>query len=176
MGLRTSEYLICDAILFVVMAICEVPSGIIADHIGRKKALVLSQIAICIGMIILLLVPSYVGAIVVALIFGVFGALESGVSESILYETYESCNSIQQYEYIQAKTGGIAFIVSIAYAVASGYIADYNLIVPVILDLIVCLLALVASILLLEDTKTYDKKNKISLPTKKEMNNAIYVI
>ena len=59
MGLSTSEYLVCDSVLFVVMAICEVPSGIIADYIGRKKALIISQVAVGIGMLLLLTVPSF---------------------------------------------------------------------------------------------------------------------
>ena len=176
MGLSTSEYLVCDSVLFVVMAICEVPSGIIADYIGRKKALIISQVAVGIGMLLLLTVPSFAGAVLVALIFGFFGALESGVSESILYETYEKGNSIEQYEYIQAKAGGVAFIVSIVYAIASGYLVEYKLVLPVILDLVVCIIALLASLMLLEDSKNYDKAEKISLPTKNEINNTIYVV
>ena len=174
MGLSTSEYLVCDSVLFVVMAICEVPSGIIADYIGRKKALIISQVAVGIGMLLLLTVPSFAGAVLVALIFGFFGALESGVSESILYETYEKGNSIEQYEYIQAKAGGVAFIVSIVYAIASGYLVEYKLVLPVILDLVVCIIALLASLMLLEDSKNYDKAEKISLPTKNEINKRVF--
>lgn len=38
MGLSVSEYLFCDALLFMIMAIVEIPSGMIADYFGRKKS------------------------------------------------------------------------------------------------------------------------------------------
>ena len=65
---------------------------------------------------------------------------------------------------------------SIVYAIASGYLVEYKLVLPVILDLVVCIIALLASLMLLEDSKNYDKAEKISLPTKNEINNTIYVV
>lgn len=174
-GLTNFEYLICDSVLFIIMAIVEMPSGIVADYIGRKKALVISQIAIIIGMVILMFSSSFIEAVVVACIYGVFGALESGVAESILYETYELNKCTEKYEYLQAKTGGIGFVISILYSVASGYLVEYMITLPVILDLVVCILSLISSIMLLEDNKKYDTK-KISLPKKAEVKNVIFII
>ena len=37
MGLNTSQYLFCDSLLFLIMSVCEVPSGLISDYVGRKK-------------------------------------------------------------------------------------------------------------------------------------------
>ena len=176
MGLSISQYLLCDSLLFVIMAICEIPSGVIADYIGRKKMLVISSFAICFGMVILLTIPNYIGAIIVAVIYGVFGALQSGVSQSILYETYESCNSIKQYEYTQSKASSVGFIISIVYAIISGYMVEYNLALPVLLDLAICILSILASVLLLEDNRNYSKKESMVLPNKKDIHNVIYVI
>ncbi|WP_026504378.1 MFS transporter [Butyrivibrio sp. NC3005] len=175
MGLTTSEYLICDSILFIIMAICEMPSGIVADYIGRKKALVISQTAIIVGMIVLIISASFWGAVIVACIYGIFGALESGVAESVLYETYELNKCKDEYEYLQAKTGGIGFVISILYAVASGYLVEYKVTLPVILDLAVCVITLIASVILLEDYKKYDNKT-IDLPNKSEVKNVIFII
>lgn len=176
MGLSPSQYYACDSLLFVLMAISEIPSGLISDYFGRKKMLVLSQISISIGMVVLLTVPSYEGAIVVAFIYGFFGALQSGNAESILYETFENYKNIKQFEYIKAKIGGYAFIISIAYSLSSGYLADYKLALPVILDLVVCVALLLATIILLKEPKDYSRGKRKALPEKKEISNVINVI
>lgn len=127
MGLNTSQYLFCDSLLFLIMSVCEVPSGLISDYVGRKKMLIISQLFICLGMMILLFVPSYTGAVIVSIIYGIFGALQSGNSESILYEIYEKHNNIKYYENIQSKSRSVGFIFSIVYAVISGYVIEYKL-------------------------------------------------
>lgn len=106
---------------------------------------------------------SFIEAVIVECIYVVFGALESGVAESILYETYELNKCTENYEYLQAKTGGLGFVISILYSVSSGYLVEYMITLPVILDLVVCILSLISSIMLLEDNKKYDTKI-ISLP------------
>jgi MFS family permease len=70
------------------MAIAEIPSGMIADSIGRKKVLIFSKVAIIFGMLLLLITKSFIGAIIVAVIYGIFGAMESGVIGSSLYELF----------------------------------------------------------------------------------------
>lgn len=175
MGLNTSQYLFCDSLLFLIMSVCEVPSGLISDYVGRKKMLIISQLFICLGMMILLFVPSYTGAVIVSIIYGIFGALQSGNSESILYEIYEKHNNIKYYENIQSKSRSVGFIFSIVYAVISGYVIEYNLALPVILDLIVCIILLIFTIILLDDSN-YSKKEIIILANKKDIHNVIYII
>lgn len=176
MGLTVSEYLFSDSLLFIIMALCEVPSGIIADFIGRKIVFTISQVAICIGMLMLILVPSFKGAIIVAIIYGVFGALRSGVSESILYETYERVNKLKDYEYIRSKSISLSFVVSIIFSILSGYIVEYNLILPIVLDLLMCIFILILTILLLEDDKEYNQKKKLLIPSKEEVDNVINIM
>jgi len=177
MGLSTSQYLLCDSILFFVMAFVEIPSGMIADHFGRKKIIIISKLAICIGMVMLLTIKNFYGALAVAILYGVFGAMESGVAQSIFYEIYESDNSLDEYEGIQAKASSIGFMVSIVYATIGGRIAEINIAFPVILDLIISLISLVGIVFLLEDKRQYaNSLNKMNAPSKEEVHNVIYII
>lgn len=176
MGLTTAQCLFCDALLFFIMAIAEIPSGMIADHFGRKKTAIVSKSAICIGMLILVLVNSYNGAIIVAIIYGIFGALGSGIEESIYYEIFEGDNSIDELEFIQARTSGIGFSVSIVYALAGGFLGDVNIVIPVVLDLVVTIVTLMALIFLLEDHKKYKMHEKMNMPSKNELANVIPII
>lgn len=175
MNLNTDEYLLCDALLFIVMSICEIPSGVIADYMGRKRALIISQVMILLGMLLLLILNSFTGAIIVAFIYGIFGALESGVDESIIYELFENHKNLKEYEYIQAKLSSVSFIISILYAISSGYLIKYMITLPIILDAVVCVILLFSTCFLLDDNKKYQKSERI-LPGSKEVYNVIYAI
>lgn len=176
MGLTTAQYLFVDSLLFFIMAVCEIPSGMIADRFGRKRVLVVAKIAICIGMIILLTMKSLEGAILVSIIYGIFGALESGITDSIFYELFERENSLEEYEFLTAKTGGIGFIISILYGVIAGYVTDKNLALPVILDLMISVAMLICILIFLEDNGEYKAKDKLLLPTKKQLGNVLPIL
>lgn len=176
MGLTTAQYLFVDSLLFFIMAVCEIPSGMIADRFGRKRVLVVAKIAICIGMIILLTMKSLEGAILVSIIYGIFGALESGITDSIFYELFERENSLEEYEFLTAKTGGIGFIISILYGVIAGYVTDKNLALPVILDLMISVAMLICILIFLEDNGEYKVKDKLFLPTKKQLGNVLPIL
>ena len=176
MGLTTAQYLFVDSLLFFIMAVCEIPSGMIADRFGRKRVLVVAKIAICIGMIILLTMKSLEGAILVSIIYGIFGALESGITDSIFYELFERENSLEEYEFLTAKTGGIGFIISILYGVIAGYVTDKNLVLPVILDLMISVAMLICILIFLEDNGEYQAKDKLFLPTKKQLGNVLPIL
>lgn len=177
MGLNVSEYLFCDSLLFFIMAIVEIPSGMIADHLGRKKVLIFSKAAILFAMMILLTVRSFSGAITVAIIYGIFGALESGIVNSVLYELFEKHDDLEEYEYITAKSGGVGFVISIFYSVAAGYLAKVNIALPVVFDFLVGLLSLFAVAILLIDTKANQRTLKtLTLPHKKEVFNVLPIL
>lgn len=177
MGLSISEYLFCDALLFIIMAIVEIPSGMIADYFGRKKILLFSKVAIILGMTILLFTASFNGAVIVAVIYGTFGALESGIENSIFYELFEKKAALKEYEFVTARSGGIGFIVSIIYSIAAGYLVQINVALPVILDLIICVILFIAVAILLEDVREAKiVQEAFRLPSKKELLNIIPII
>lgn len=176
MGLSVSEYLFWDALLFMIMGIVEIPSGMIADYLGRKRVLLFSKAAIILGMIILLTVWSFTGAIIVAVIYGVFGALGSGIQNSIFYELFEQKESLKDYEFTTARSGAVGFIISIFYAITAGYLAQINVALPVVLDLIVCILLFIAvSIMLVDISDKKSIQHAFSLPQKKDIMNVIPV-
>lgn len=160
LGLSMDEYLKIDAVCFLAMAFCEIPSGMIADTFGRKKVLIISKVFLTVGMMNLLFTKSYLGALVTSLIYGVFGALESGVSESVIYEIFDREKKLKEYEYTTSKAGSIGFFVSILYAVFAGYLVSINILLPVILDLIVLSLMILLILIFLEDNGKYSGEKK----------------
>lgn len=176
MGLSTEQYYITDSILFICMAIFEIPSGYIADRYGRKKILVISKSAIIIAMIMLVIRPNFSTAIIVAILYGFFGAMESGIVGASIYEIFQKSNKGSELEKIYAKVQSINFGMCIVYSLLSGVFMEINLALPVIVDIIVCSISLLLCLFLLDNPVNYRPKNTKFVIEKKAIINFIPIM
>lgn len=151
MGLSFSQYCLLDSILFSMVAIFEVPSGYLADLVGRKKMLLVSQIFTIISMIVLIMWPSYIGAFISIMIAGIFIPLGSGNADAIYFESFQKVHKESELEKVYAKCNSISFVISIIVSVVSGFLAAINLAIPVMVDIGMLVLTLFATKMLLHD-------------------------
>lgn len=126
-GLSVAEVYYLQAFFAFVVVICEVPSGYIADVVGRKFALVLGSIFHAIGFTWLCFTDSFVGLLVFEAIVAVAISLFSGADLSLLYDTQEALKHSPEQ-----KTRGIAnmrFVKSTSEGVAAllgGFLVMYS--------------------------------------------------
>lgn len=154
-GLTFSQYCFLDSILFLMIAVFEIPSGYLADSIGRKRMLLISQVLTIISMVILVLFPSYIGAFVSIIISGIFIPLGSGNSDAIFFETFKKAGNEQQLQDLYAKCGSISFGIAIIISILSGFLAQINLAIPVIIDTTLLVMSFISNIIFLHDDKLY---------------------
>lgn len=170
MGLTSSEYFLIDSILFVTKAVFEIPSGYIADRFGRKRMLIISKIIIILGMLILVLSKNFAGALLVSFIYGFFGAMESGVAESIIYEQF--LDDKEELQNILSKANSISFTVALFYSFLSGLLMKINSSYPIKGDIAISIILLTLYWILLEDHRDYKSNfNKKFIFSKIEFKN-----
>ena len=86
-GLSMSQVLQTQAIFALTIALCEVPSGYIADIWGRRRAVVVGSLLNGIGFFSLLWADSFVDFLLYEVILGVGLSLISGADLALLYDT-----------------------------------------------------------------------------------------
>jgi len=86
-GLSMSEVLQTQALFALTIAVCEVPSGYIADIWGRKNAILVGSALNALGFFSLLWADSFVDFLVYEFILGVGFSLISGADLALLYDT-----------------------------------------------------------------------------------------
>jgi MFS family permease len=86
-GLSMAEVLQTQAMFALTVAICEVPSGYLADMWGRKRAILVGSALNGLGFLSLLWADSFADFIVYELILGVGISLISGADLALLYDT-----------------------------------------------------------------------------------------
>ncbi|SHK29925.1 MFS transporter [Paramaledivibacter caminithermalis] len=154
-GVSFSQFVFLDSILFLLVAIFEVPSGYLADRFGRKRTLLISYAFTILSMIVLILFPSYIGALTSIIISGVFIPLGSGNARAIYFESFKELNEEKKLQKIYSKSNSISFVILTIIATISGFIAKINLVLPVIIDVILLVINFIVTFFLLHDDKIY---------------------
>ena len=86
-GLSMSQVLQTQAMFALVIAVCEVPSGYIADIWGRRNAVLVGSALNGLGFFSLLWADTFVEFLVYEMILGVGFSLISGADLALLYDT-----------------------------------------------------------------------------------------
>lgn len=86
-GLSMSQVMQTQALFALVIALCEVPSGYIADLFGRKRAIVIGSALNAAGFAWLVFADSFVDFMIFEAILGVGFSLISGADLALLYDS-----------------------------------------------------------------------------------------
>lgn len=86
-GLSMSQVLQTQAMFALTIAVCEVPSGYIADLWGRRSAVIVGSLFNALGFFSLLWADSFVDFLVYEFILGIGFSLISGADLALLYDT-----------------------------------------------------------------------------------------
>lgn len=86
-GLTKFQMFILQSWFMIWIFLLEVPTGVIADKIGRKYSLALGAFAVTIGALIYGSIPKFEIFLLGEFLFAVAFALQSGADEAFLYDT-----------------------------------------------------------------------------------------
>jgi len=122
-GLDTFQIVSLEAILIIAVLFSEIPTGIIADKIGRKFSLSSLILLYIIGNIWTIFAFSYLEFIIIEIIFGIGIAFGSGAIEALVYDTLK----FEKKEKLMSKTWGsinsYSLIASVIAVIIGGYLA-----------------------------------------------------
>lgn len=86
-GLSMSQVLQTQALFALTIALCEVPSGYLADIWGRRRALLVGSVLNAVGFLSLIWADTFFDFLMYEVILGVGISLISGTDLAILYDT-----------------------------------------------------------------------------------------
>ena len=112
--------------IMIILSIClEVPTGVVADHIGKKKTLFLAFLLSGIGNIVFGFSTNFNYLIFSVATFCVGSALYSGTMEALQYDSLKQGGKEKQFAKVMAKTNTLVMIAWAVSSVIGGYIYNF---------------------------------------------------
>jgi len=168
-GLTLFQISLIESVVIGTIFVMEIPTGILADRIGRKWSIVLSTFFMMSGEFIFLFAQSYEWYLVMALITGTGFAFASGAVEAMVYDSLPEKNRDNAMKQAMGRVnsmGQIAFFIS---PIVGGFIirdASPEYFIPAIaLTVLALFIGLLVSLTLREPTTEWsaNKQNPLEL-------------
>lgn len=153
-----------ETTLIVTMTITEIPTGAIADLLGKKKTLFLAFLIQGIGNIFLGISPNFAFLTVSVFIAGVGATLYSGTMEAFIYDTLKQHHKESEYGKKIANINMLQLIAPAICSITGGFLYTVNPGLPFIAAGTLYLVGCIITIFLTEpiiDTVKFSFKNYV---------------
>lgn len=114
-GLNLIEIGLLESIFHITGFLFEIPTGAIADLLGRKKVIILGRFSFLISCIVMLFSNSFFGFAVAFVIQAISYNLNSGSEEALVYDSLKVINKEDTYTKVSGK---ISLLIEISQGLA----------------------------------------------------------
>jgi len=149
-GLTLSEISVLKAIYSISIVILEIPSGYLADVLGRKKTLIIGSVLGFIGFFTYSISFGFFGFLIAEIILGFGQSLISGADSAMLYDTLEDLGKKEQYVKYEGRVISVGNLAETIAGIVGGLLVGISLRFPYIAQTVVAFIAIPASISLIE--------------------------
>lgn len=150
-GLTSFDIYLLQAIYSLSVSIMEIPSGYMADVVGRKKTLILGSLLGALGYIIYACSYSFTGFLVAEIILGIGGSFISGADSAMLFDSLAAVRKQHTYLQYEGRITSIGNFAETAAAICGGAIAGFFCYRAVyISQVLIAAIAIPAAFLLIE--------------------------
>lgn len=150
-GLDDFDIYLLQAIYSVSVAVLEIPSGYMADIIGRKKSLVIGSILGTIGYVIYSVSGGFWGFLLAEMTLGLGGSFISGSDSAMLFDSLAGMKKQHRYLQLEGRITSLGNFAETFAAVCGGLLAaSFSYRVVYVSQSFIAAIAIPASLLLVE--------------------------
>ena len=125
-GLSLAKIGLLEGIYHATGILCEIPSGAVADLLGRKRSMILSRICIGVSCLLMLFSRSF-GLFALSFIIQALGNnFNSGSEEALVYDSMKCIGQEEQYMRVCGRLNVILEVSQGIATVAGGILAEYS--------------------------------------------------
>lgn len=150
--------------LVIAMTISEIPTGAVADLLGKKRTLFISFLLQAIGGYIMAFAPNFTYLIIAVFIMGIGGAFYSGTLDALVYDSLKEKGKEGIFDKIIARVNAISLIAPAICGLIGGYLYFIRPNLPFLTNALFYTLAIALCLFLKEpkiDTEKFSLQNFI---------------
>ncbi len=149
-GLEMRHIFILQAIYSIAIVVLEIPSGYLADVLGRKITLVLGTILGFFGFLTYSFSYGFVGFLIAEVILGLGQSLISGADSALLYDSLLESGKKNKYIKYEGRMVSIGNFAEAIAGISGGLLATLSLRYPYYAQTLVAFIGIPAALLLTE--------------------------
>ena len=111
-----------ETILIVTLTLMEIPTGAIADLLGKKKTLILAFLFELIGGLMMAIAPNFSVLAGSVFVMCVGGALYSGTLEALVYDSLKQEGNQKKYDRVISKINSIGLLTPAICGAVGGFL------------------------------------------------------
>ncbi len=119
-----------EILSFITQSILELPSGVLADLIGRKKTLIIGYVFRGAGYSFLAISQNFTQYVLGLCMSAIGEAFVSGAEEALVYDTLKENEMLNQYSQVKSRESIIYRGILLLSTIAGGYIFKIKAILP----------------------------------------------
>ena len=164
-GLTISDLFVIQAIYSITIALIEIPSGYLADVLGRKNSMVIGTLFGFLGILTYSLSYGFDGFLLAALCLGVGQSFISGSDTALMYDSLVELNRSDDFIKLEGRTISMGNLAEALAFVIGGFLAEISLRTPFYYQVGIALIGFLVALLLVEP-KVHRIKDGRSKPWK----------
>jgi len=159
-GLNLKEIMIIQAIYSITIALIEIPSGYVADVLGRKNSMIIGTFFGLVGMVVYSFAHGFWGFLPAALCLGIGQSFVSGSDTALMYDTLVTINQKEKFIKFEGRSIALGnFAEAIAFIVG-GFLAEISLRTPFYYQCGIAFIGFLVAFLLIEPPVTKLSNNR----------------
>lgn len=123
-----------EGIVLVLLVVLEIPTGALADSIGRKKTLLLGTFLVVLASFLFTFISSPLWVWTINIMLTVGAALRSGADSAFLYDSLKEVGKEHEYQKIQGATLGNRLLIMAFASLGAGFLAEIDMRLPILLS------------------------------------------
>jgi len=151
-GLSMKDIMILQAVYSIAIVVLEIPSGYMADVIGRKKTLIIGAVFGTLGFTTYSLSFGFMGFLVAEIILGIGQSCISGADSAMLYDSLLDKGEEKQYTRFEGRITSLGNVAEAIAGILGGLLAGFAIRAPYVAQTFVAFIALPAAFTLVEPT------------------------
>ena len=124
-GMTVFMVVLCEVIYAATIVVLEIPSGILADKLGRKWLLIISAVLSMLEFVVLIYANSFVAFAFVGFMAGIAVSCTSGAFNALLYDSLLISKKQGMFEKILGRINAFDFLAAMIAALSGSILAKF---------------------------------------------------
>ncbi|MGN0166523.1 MAG: MFS transporter [Acetatifactor sp.] len=150
MGMNLMQIGLLEGIYHAASIVCEIPSGAMADLLGRRRSMLISRVLLALSCIIMLFGRNFGWFALSFILQSIGNSFNSGSEEALVYDSMKCLGREQEYMKVNGRMNVIIEVAQALATVAGGILAEYSYFWCYAACTVVALLALAPILLMTE--------------------------